>query len=55
MSWMIKIWMKKHLVSDSNGNNIDLLSQKIYKEWHIMLGQHLVFGGTRPWITNSIK
>ena len=32
MSWMIEIWMKKHLVSDSIGNNIDLLSQKIYKE-----------------------
>jgi hypothetical protein len=26
--WMIEIWMKKHLVSDSNCNNVNLYSPK---------------------------
>ena len=39
MSWMIEIWMKKHLVCDNNCNTVILYSPKnIYKEWQIMLG-----------------
>ena len=28
MSWVIEIWMKRHLVSDSNGNNVNCRSMK---------------------------
>ena len=33
LSWMIVIWMKNHLVSDSNCNSAkSIIPQKIYKE-----------------------
>ena len=41
LSWVIEIWMKFHLVSDSNCNTAANL-HKSYKERQIMLGYHLV-------------
>ena len=43
LSWVIEIWMKNHLESESNYNSVkELFPQLIYKEWKIMLGWHLV-------------
>ena len=43
LSWMIEIWMKYHLVSDSNCNIVILQSPRIYyKEWQIMLGYQIM-------------
>ena len=40
---MIEIWMKNHLVCDSNCNIVNSnWSILFYKEWQIMLGLHLV-------------
>ena len=40
LSWMIEIWMKNHLVSDSNCNVVIYNPPKMlgYKESQIMLG-----------------
>jgi hypothetical protein len=40
LSRMIEIWMKKHLVGVSNWKIVH--PQKLYEEWQIMLGWHLV-------------
>jgi hypothetical protein len=37
LSWMIDIWMKKHLVCDSNCNCESIIPQKICKDIQIML------------------
>lgn len=44
---MVEIWMKIHLVSDSNCNFVHgttLIPTFFYKEWQTMLGLHLVLG-----------
>ena len=43
LSWMIKNWIKKQLVSDNNCNIVNLYSPIlcINKELHIMWGEHL--------------
>ena len=39
LSWMIELWMKTHLVSDSNCNTVNLSSHhKNYKDLQITLG-----------------
>ena len=42
LSWIIKIWMN-YLFNDSNCNTVKMICPIFfYKEWQIMLGQHLV-------------
>ena len=44
LSWLIEIWMKIHLVSDSNYRIVNLYSPNLFffEDWQTMLGQHLV-------------
>ena len=43
LSWLIEIWMKVHLVSDSRCNTLNLISPPPNdKEWQMMLGSNLV-------------
>ena len=43
--WLIEIWMKNHFVNDSSYNIVNLNPpprKKIYKEWQIVSGKHLM-------------
>ena len=50
LSWIIEIWMKQHLVSDSKY----IIIQKNYKEWQIMFGLTFSVSDTTPSFTISI-
>ena len=56
LSWVVEIWMKNHLVSDSNCNTVKcIIPQTLYKEWQIMLGLTFSAGDTTPRSTISIE
>ena len=48
---MTEIWLKIHVVSDSNCNTVNLESPRFfYKEWHVMFGLTCSVGDTsRGW------
>ena len=54
LSWMIEIWMKNHLVSDSNCNTIRLYSSKTLQGMANNVGLTLSVGDTTPRSTISI-
>ena len=57
MSWMIEIWMKTRLVSDSNCNTVNLHSPNDFFSQGTTNNVGLTFsvGDTTPWVTISIE
>ena len=55
LSWMIEIWMKKHLVSNSNCNTVNLESLKILQGMTNNVGLAFSVGDTIPQFTICIK
>ena len=53
LSWMIKIWMKRHLVTDSICNTI--IPQKSLQGRKNNVGLTFSVGDTKPWFTISIE
>ena len=54
--WMIKIWMKNHLVSDSNCNTIkSIIPQKNLQGMTKNVGLTFSVGDTTLQLTNSIE
>ena len=53
---MTEIWLKIHVVSDSNCNTVNLESPNFFfKEWHVMFGLTCSVGDTRPWLSKAIR
>ena len=55
LSWMIEIWMKIHLVSDSNCNTLNPYSPKILQGMTNNVGLTFSVGDTIPRFTISIE
>ena len=54
-SWMIEIWMKNHLVSDSNCNTVNIFSLKKLQGMTYNIGLTLSVSDTVPQFTISTE